>query len=235
MKTFSALFTFQAPRGGNPHPVSAFYANGVEIFRVDSGMARRREFKTPGGSQKATARSIPGGFPEMECDRPLSALVARLLDLFSRFPKVSGDHSRLLIVNEDGSHDAYLNGVALGAAYSAASNLTELDQAIAGIVQLADEADAEIAEPAHGAISSDDSGRLEALRLKLCSVGLLPKHFDTPEKAADAVCKMIATFRRELADPPADVCAAVMRKHGVEGYTEGREATHRLVQIRHGL
>jgi hypothetical protein len=73
--------------------------------------------------------------------------------------------------------------------------------------------------------------RIEALRLKLCAVGLHPGYHDTVEKAADAVVEMIAYFRAELANPPADVCGLVMGKYGVEGFTEDKEPTHRLVRI----
>lgn len=85
-------------------------------------------------------------------------------------------------------------------------------------------------------VSSGGFGRLEALRLKLCSVGLHPSYHDTPEKAADAVCEMIAYFRRELADPPADVCGLVMRKYGVEGFMEdGEQPRYRLVSLPNNL
>lgn len=78
---------------------------------------------------------------------------------------------------------------------------------------------------------SAESDRIEAVRLKLCSVGLNYAHHDTLEKAADAVCDMIAYFRRELADPPHDVQCAVLRKLGVEGHTEGDSPRVRLVAI----
>lgn len=80
----------------------------------------------------------------------------------------------------------------------------------------------------------DAAQRLEAIRLKLCSVGLHPGYHDTPEKAADAVVEMVAHFRAELANPPADVCGLVLGKYGVEGFTEDKEPTHRLVRITPG-
>ncbi len=87
-------------------------------------------------------------------------------------------------------------------------------------------------EPSSALVSSDLLGRLEALRLRLCKSGLHPAYHDTPEKAADAVCEMIAYFRRELADPPADLCGLVMEKYGVEGFMQnGRPATCRLVSL----
>jgi len=73
--------------------------------------------------------------------------------------------------------------------------------------------------------------RLEALRVKLCAVGLCPKHHDTPEKAADAVVEMIAYFRAELANPPADVCSLVLEKYGVEGFTGDKPARCRIVSL----
>ena len=79
--------------------------------------------------------------------------------------------------------------------------------------------------------SGDLFGRLEALRLRLCKVGLHPEYHDTPEKAADAVCEMIEHFRRELANPPADVCGLVMEKYGVEGFTGDKPARCRLVSL----
>jgi hypothetical protein len=83
----------------------------------------------------------------------------------------------------------------------------------------------------HPVASDDPVGRLEALRRKLCSVGLHPQHHDTPEKAAFAVCEMIAYFRRELADPPADVCGLVLKKYGVEGFTGEDKPRCRLVAL----
>lgn len=68
--------------------------------------------------------------------------------------------------------------------------------------------------------SSAGSDRLEALRLKLCSVGLHPLHHETPEKAAEAVCEMIAYFRRENLDPPHHLQCAVLRKLRVFGHME---------------
>lgn len=80
--------------------------------------------------------------------------------------------------------------------------------------------------------TEDLFGRLEALRLRLCKVGLHPGYHDTPEKAAEAVCEMIEYFRRELANPPADVCGLVMRKYGVEGFMEeGEQPRCRLVSL----
>ncbi len=73
--------------------------------------------------------------------------------------------------------------------------------------------------------------RLEALRLKLCSVGLHPKYHDTPEKAVAAVVDMIEYFRKEIADPPHDVQCAVLRKLGVSGYTDQEEPTCKLVDV----
>ena len=74
--------------------------------------------------------------------------------------------------------------------------------------------------------------RLEAVRLRLCKAGLHPGYHDTTEKAADAVCEMIEYFRRELANPPADVCVLVMRKYGVEGFMEeGEQPRCRLVSL----
>ena len=64
------------------------------------------------------------------------------------------------------------------------------------------------------------SRRLEALRLKLCSIGLNPLHHETPEKAAEAVCAMIAYFRRENLDPSHHLQCAVLRKLRVFGYME---------------
>lgn len=79
------------------------------------------------------------------------------------------------------------------------------------------------------------SARLETLRLKLCSVGLHPKYHDTPEKAAAAVCEMIAYLRRELADPPHDVQGLVLRKLGVEGWVReelgDKPATCKIVSL----
>lgn len=71
----------------------------------------------------------------------------------------------------------------------------------------------------------------EKLRRKLCAVGLHPGYHDTPEKAADAVVGMIAYFRAELANPPADVCGLVMEKYGVEGFTGDKPARCRLVSL----
>lgn len=68
--------------------------------------------------------------------------------------------------------------------------------------------------------ASAGSDRLEALRLKLCSVGLHPLHHDTPEKAAEAVCEMISRFRREGFDPPHHLQCAVLRKMRVFGHME---------------
>lgn len=68
--------------------------------------------------------------------------------------------------------------------------------------------------------SSAGSDRLEALRLKLCSIGLHPLHHETPEKAAEAVCEMIAYFRRENLDPPHHLQCAVLRKLRVFGHME---------------
>lgn len=80
--------------------------------------------------------------------------------------------------------------------------------------------------------SGNVAARLEAIRKQLCAVGLHPGYHDTPEKAATAVCEMIAYFRRELADPPADVCGLVMRKYGVLGFmNEGEDARCRLVSL----
>lgn len=79
-----------------------------------------------------------------------------------------------------------------------------------------------------------DAERLEAIRRKLCSVGLSRAHHDTPEKAAQAAVEMIAYFRRELAYPPHDVQCAVLRKLGVEGHTEGDKPRMRLVAIEEG-
>jgi hypothetical protein len=64
------------------------------------------------------------------------------------------------------------------------------------------------------------SNRLEALRLKLCSIGLHPLHHETPEKAAEAICAMIAYFRRENLDPSHYLQCAVLRKLRVFGYME---------------
>lgn len=68
--------------------------------------------------------------------------------------------------------------------------------------------------------SSDGSDRLEVLRLKLCSIGLHPLHHETPEKAAEAVCEMIAHFRRENLDPPHHLQCTVLRKLRVFGHME---------------
>jgi hypothetical protein len=74
-------------------------------------------------------------------------------------------------------------------------------------------------------------GRIEVLRLKLCAVGLHPGYHDTAEKAAEAVVEMIAYFRRDFANPPAHVCGLVLAKYGVEGFTEDKEPTRRLIRI----
>ena len=86
-------------------------------------------------------------------------------------------------------------------------------------------------EASGGVGSGGSSARLEALRLRLCAVGLHPGYHDTPEKAADAVVEMIAYFRAELANPPADVCGLVMEKYGVEGFTGDKPARCRLVSL----
>lgn len=71
-----------------------------------------------------------------------------------------------------------------------------------------------------GCAPAAGSDRLEALRLRLCSIGLHPLHHETPEKAAEAVCEMIAYFRRENLDPPHHLQCAVLRKLRVFGHME---------------
>lgn len=91
----------------------------------------------------------------------------------------------------------------------------------------------QLAERTHQLDSArfDASNRLEALRVKLCAVGLHKGFHDTPEKAATAVVEMIAYFRNELANPPHDVQCLVLKRLGVEGYTEQALAKMKLVSL----
>ncbi len=65
----------------------------------------------------------------------------------------------------------------------------------------------------------------------LHSCGMHPDHYSDIVKAAQGAKDMIQSFRGELADPPHDVQAAVLRKLGVEGYTGNEAPTCRIVAI----
>lgn len=57
---------------------------------------------------------------------------------------------------------------------------------------------------------------IEDARLRLCSVGLLPSHHATLDKAVEACVSMIAYLRNELSNPPIDVQYAVLQKLGID-------------------
>jgi hypothetical protein len=73
--------------------------------------------------------------------------------------------------------------------------------------------------------------RMELVRRQLCSIGLDPRHHDTLEKAADAICATVAGFRREFQGPPPDLQAGVLRKMGVKGWVGDDRARFRLVPM----
>jgi hypothetical protein len=50
----------------------------------------------------------------------------------------------------------------------------------------------------------------------LWKCGLLPSHYDTLEKAAEGVSRLLATLRHELSDPSPDLQEAVLKKLGID-------------------
>ena len=70
----------------------------------------------------------------------------------------------------------------------------------------------------------------EQLR-KLQRVGLHPEYYDTLDKAIDGCIKIIESLRADLADPPHHVQCRVLRKLGIDGYTEDGESKLKLVNI----
>ena len=64
----------------------------------------------------------------------------------------------------------------------------------------------------------------------LQSCGLHGGYYDTIEKAAEGAREIICSLRKDLADPPHDVQCLVLKKLGVEGFTEDTP-TRRLISI----
>lgn len=59
-------------------------------------------------------------------------------------------------------------------------------------------------------------GAMDHARMRLCAVGLHGGHYSTLPEAVEGVLEIVAALRRDLHDPPADVCEAVMEKMRTE-------------------
>lgn len=74
---------------------------------------------------------------------------------------------------------------------------------------------------------SDERKALEIL----WSIGLSPSHHPDLVTAAEGVRDIVRHLWRDHADPPADLQESVLRKLGVQGFTDGAPAERRLVEM----